>query len=62
MALADVFDALVSRQAYKSPWLPEEAFREIVTQKGKQFDPEIVDAFVMHFEEFLEVARKYPDT
>ena len=62
VALADVFDALVSRRAYKSPWLPEEAFREIVTQKGKQFDPEIVDAFVMHFEEFLEVARKYPDT
>ena len=45
VALADVFDALVSRRAYKSPWLPEEAFREIVTQKGKQFDPEIVDAF-----------------
>lgn len=62
VALVDVFDALVSRRAYKSPWLPEEAFREIVTQKGKQFDPEIVDAFVMHFEEFLEVARKYPDT
>lgn len=62
VALADVFDALVSRRAYKSPWLPGEAFREIVTQKGKQFDPEIVDAFVMHFEEFLEVARKYPDT
>lgn len=62
VALADVFDALVSRRAYKSPWLPEEAFREIVAQKGRQFDPEIVDAFVMHFDEFLEVARKYPDT
>lgn len=62
VALADVFDALVSRRAYKSPWLPEKAFREIVAQKGRQFDPEVVDAFVMHFDEFLEVARKYPDT
>lgn len=62
VALADVFDALVSRRAYKSPWLPEEAFREIVAQKGRQFDPEVVDAFVMNFDQFLEVARKYPDT
>lgn len=62
VALADVFDALVSRRAYKSPWSPEDAFREIVAQKGRQFDPEVVDAFVLHFEEFLEVARKYPDT
>ena len=62
VALADVFDALVSRRAYKTPWSPEDAFREIVAQKGRQFDPEVVDAFVLHFEEFLEVARKYPDT
>lgn len=62
VALADVFDALVSRRAYKNPWPPEDAFREIVAQKGRQFDPEVVDAFALHFEEFLEVARKYPDT
>lgn len=62
VALADVFDALVSRRAYKTPWSPEDAFREIIAQKGRQFDPEVVDAFVLHFEEFLEVARKYPDT
>ena len=46
VALADVFDALVSRRAYKEPWPPEKAYEEIVSQRGKQFDPTVVDAFV----------------
>ena len=61
VALADVFDALVSRRAYKAPWSPEEAYTEIVSQRGKQFDPEVVDAFVQHFEEFKEIVNRYPD-
>lgn len=61
VALADVFDALVSRRAYKAPWSPEEAYTEIVSQRGKQFDPEVVDAFVQHFEEFKEIVKRYPD-
>lgn len=61
VALADVFDALVSRRAYKAPWTPEEAYAEIVSQRGKQFDPEVVDAFVQHFEEFKEIVKRYPD-
>lgn len=62
VALADVFDALVSRRAYKDPWAPEAAFQEIVYQKGKQFDPEVVDAFVQNFDQFVAVAKRYPDT
>ena len=61
VAIADVFDALVSRRPYKKPWPPEEAKRQIVSQKGRQFDPELVDLFVAHFDEFLEVFHKYPD-
>lgn len=61
VALADVFDALVSRRAYKAPWSPEEAYTEIISQRGKQFDPEVVDAFVQHFEEFKEIVKRYPD-
>lgn len=61
VALADVFDALVSRRAYKAPWSPEEAYTEIVSQRGKQFDPEVVDAFVRHFEEIKEIVKRYPD-
>lgn len=61
VAIADVFDALVSRRPYKKPWTPEEAKKQIVSQKGRQFDPQLVDLFVEHFDEFMEVFRKYPD-
>ncbi len=61
VALADVFDALVSRRAYKNPWTPEEAYEEIVSQKGKQFDPKVVDAFAENFEKFIQIMKRYPD-
>ncbi|MGN0344723.1 MAG: HD-GYP domain-containing protein [Lachnospiraceae bacterium] len=61
VALADVFDALVSRRAYKGPWTPEDAYAEIVSQRGKQFDPDVVDAFVQNFEKFIEIVKRYPD-
>ena len=61
VALADVFDALVSRRAYKNPWSPQEAYDEIVSQRGKQFDPDVVDAFMENFNKFVEVTEKYPD-
>lgn len=61
VALADVFDALVSRRAYKKPWTPEEAYNEIVSQSGKHFDPTVVDAFVRNFDKFIEIMNKYPD-
>ena len=62
VALADVFDALVSRRAYKEPWPPEKAYEEIVSQKGKQFDPAVVDAFVQNFDKFKDIMMRYPDT
>lgn len=61
VALADVFDALVSRRAYKAPWTPEAAYNEIVSQSGKHFDPQVVDAFVLNFDKFLEIMKRYPD-
>ncbi|MCR5460147.1 MAG: HD domain-containing protein [Acetatifactor sp.] len=61
VAIADVFDALVSSRSYKRAWTPEEAKRQIISQKGRQFDPELVDIFVAHFDEFLEIFKKYPD-
>ncbi len=61
VAIADVFDALVSSRSYKRAWTPEEAKRQIISQKGRQFDPELVDIFVAHYDEFLEVFKKYPD-
>lgn len=61
VALADVFDALVSRRAYKEPWPPEKAYAEIMSQKGRHFDPDVADAFDANFDKFLEIMKKYPD-
>ena len=45
IAIADVFDALASKRVYKEAWDLEAVLRYIREQSGKQFDPEIVDAF-----------------
>lgn len=45
VAVADVFDALVHNRPYKRAWSIEDAVREIKAQRGRQFDPDIVDAF-----------------
>lgn len=46
VAVADVFDALISQRPYKKPWPKEKAITFIQERSGKQFDPIIVDAFV----------------
>lgn len=61
VALADFFDALVSKRAYKDAWSPEKARSEILAQKGIYFDPYLVNLFDIHFVDFLEIYRKYPD-
>lgn len=45
-AIADVFDALTSERPYKRAWSVDEAVSEIARQRGAQFDPELVDAFL----------------
>ena len=45
VALADVFDALVSRRSYKTPWSEKKALEEIEAGAGEHFDPEIVEIF-----------------
>lgn len=61
VAVADVFDALVSKRSYKKAWTPQEAYNEIVSQREKHFAPEVVDVFVECFDQFLEVMKKFPD-
>ena len=46
VAIADVFDALVHARPYKAAWDVEEALAELERQRGRQFDPRIVDAFL----------------
>lgn len=61
VSVADVFDALVSRRPYKEPWKPEDAKAEILSQRGRQFDPKIVDLFEKNYDRFLEILEKYPN-
>ena len=61
VAVADVFDALVRKRCYKTSWTPEQAREEIISQAGRQFDPQITKLFDEHFDEFLKVMEEYPD-
>jgi putative two-component system response regulator len=59
MALADVFDALISPRVYKPPMPFDDAFDIIVAGRGSHFDPDVTDAFLARFEEFREIAVRY---
>ncbi len=61
MAVADVFDALISRRVYKPPMPFEQAAGIIREGRGAHFDPDIVDAFVRRFDDFVAIARRYTD-
>lgn len=53
MAIADVFDALVSKRCYKSPMPIEEAFAEMEKSSGTHFDPQLVKIFLGLKEEIM---------
>lgn len=62
MALADVFDALISPRVYK-PAFPFTQARVIIAERrGRQFDPDVTDAFLAQFDEFVAIAERYGDT
>jgi putative two-component system response regulator len=46
VAIADVFDALISERPYKRPWPLDEALAEVGAQRGRHFDPAVTDAFL----------------
>ncbi len=54
MAVADVFDALISERCYKKAMPPEKAFAIIREGAGTQFDPKLAGAFLEHGEDFLD--------
>ena len=61
MALADVFDALISPRVYKPPMSFAEARSIIHEGRGKHFDPDIVDAFIADFSVYCAIAERYHD-
>ncbi len=62
MAVADVYDALISRRVYKEGMSHEKAAQIILEGKGSHFDPDMVDAFMDIQDEFRAIAGKYADS
>jgi putative two-component system response regulator len=62
MAVADVYDALISRRVYKEGMSHEKACGIIQEESGTHFDPDMVEAFSRIHEEFREIAQKYADS
>jgi len=61
VALADVFDALLSERPYKSAWPTDMAVAQIKQGSGGHFDPALVQAFLEHLDEILALAETHAD-
>ncbi len=62
MAVADVYDALISRRVYKPAFTHEEAIDIMRKGRGTHFDPEIFDGFLKITDEFRQIALQYRET
>jgi PAS domain S-box-containing protein len=60
-AVADVFDALGSDRCYKKAWEDERIFKLFKEERGKHFDPKLVDIFFENIESFLKIRDQFKD-
>ncbi len=61
MAIADVYDAMVSKRVYQAPLSHDKAVQIIKNGKGTLFDPDVVDAFLELEAAFHNIALTYAD-
>jgi two-component system response regulator RpfG len=61
VAVADVFDALVSERPYKKPWLVNEALERIKLESGRHFDPQCVQAFFTRIDDVQRILEELKD-
>jgi HD-GYP domain-containing protein (c-di-GMP phosphodiesterase class II) len=61
VALSDVYDALSSQRAYKECWAEEKVLDYIRGQRGRQFDPDLVDVFLSIYDVIRAIKEKYGD-
>ncbi len=61
VALADVYDALSSARVYKKAWSEEKVLQILEEERGKQFDPLLVDCFFNRLDVIRSIASRYPD-
>jgi response regulator RpfG family c-di-GMP phosphodiesterase len=60
-AIADVFDALGNARCYKPAWDIDKVFDYMREQRGRQFDPALIDLFLEHEKEVLEIRESFKD-
>lgn len=60
-AIADVFDALACDRVYKKAWPMDKILTLLKEERGKHFDPKLIDSFIEHFDEFIAVKDAYKD-
>ena len=59
--VADVFDALGSKRAYKEAWQHQEVIEHMQQQKGKMFDPAIIDLLISNMPAILLIRQQFAD-
>ena len=61
ISLADVFDSLIHRRAYKDAWDLDRVLDYIRDERGRHFDPALVDIFLNNIESVMVINARYPD-
>ncbi|HHV38355.1 MAG TPA: DUF3369 domain-containing protein [Tepidimicrobium sp.] len=61
VCVADVFDALGSNRVYKKAWVMDDILNYFRQERGKHFDPQLVDILFDNLDEFIEIKRRYSD-
>jgi response regulator RpfG family c-di-GMP phosphodiesterase len=60
-ALADVFDALTHQRCYKEAWPLRRTLQYLIEERGRRFDPELVDVFMQHLDRFIDIYNRLSD-
>ena len=61
-AVADVFDALGSDRCYKKAWKLQDILNYFQEERGKHFEPRLVDILFLHINKFLTIKKQFADT
>lgn len=61
VAIADVYDALCSKRAYKEPWEESKVLDELRNEAGGQFDPEMIESFFSILDVIRNITERYPE-
>jgi response regulator RpfG family c-di-GMP phosphodiesterase len=61
VSIADVFDALGNKRVYKGAWEHEDIITYIMNEKGKKFDPKLIDCFMNRLDDIVQIREMYPD-